>query len=269
MSQIRGTIFFAARNSGWSETYFHNAATFTSQLIADFEELVSRRLALSSDDVSIVHCRLSDDLVRRDAVPVSVPAFAAHNSGYEGNTDFTFVSALTRITASNILSRNLYLRGIPDGLTHTAIGKITDPSWVQAFNRLKSWLTTGRFCLKAIDRNLNANRPIESFTLTTGDQVVLQVTAHGLVTGQQIVVGNVRNMPSMNKVWRVTVVNANSFTLIGYPLANRNELVAGDGYFYKQIYALYPFTDMAQIRIVSHRSGRVFGQPVGRRKRRK
>lgn len=268
MAMIRFTMWFGYGKNGWSETYFHNAATFSQQLEDDCNKLLFRRMQLMGNNVEVDYARCSDDLVKRDSFPIDVANNAQGNQPWNENSDFGFVAQLAKISSTATLTRQLYIRGIPDIFTIATNGNITDANWVQKFLRMGTELKNGRWCMKSVDRTGNPNKPIEAFIKTAGDVVILQITGHGFLDGQKITVGNVRTQVGMNKQWRIKKVNDDTFSLIGYPLSTVTGVFAGDGYAYKAIYALSPFIDFSKTRITSHRAGRRFGTPVGRRKRR-
>jgi hypothetical protein len=282
MAMIRMQMFFTeegsgSRGAGWSETHYSfNKVTLTTAL-ADLQTLAEKRVQMLGNQVVCTYLRVSDDEVFNDSqvargpVPTVVGGVPFYNPAFaptvpDTAADFAYSVALVRITGdTDFYRRSLYLSGNPDVSQNINNPTPVGAAWLIAFDDWHLTMVNGSYGFKVLQQGpANPRRVITVIVLG----VITTQTPHGFVVGDLVKVSRVRgtgNLP--NGKWRVaTVPDATHFTLQGWDFANF--IYDRGGIAQKQVYVLTKDTEVFLRRFGSHRRGRPFDSPVGRRRRR-
>jgi hypothetical protein len=113
MAQYKGTIFFQAASSGWTERYFLNGSNQTSASAALLSIIVGR-LGILHVGCEIVAATISDISIRGDSLPVVGVAESGIFADATGYLDVD-VAVLVKWSVGVFTRNKTYLRGIPNG----------------------------------------------------------------------------------------------------------------------------------------------------------
>jgi hypothetical protein len=269
--RFKVNFFFQVNNAGWSETYYNTAAT-GDDLVPLVLRLGNQRSFLLADNAVFNYVRISDDEVQRDVVPFAIPSpwTIPLVTPRWGDSDQPFTALLVRLSAGALYRRPLFLRGIPDSMTHTVNGWDPTGPYITAFNRFIALLVSDGWALRVQDKDINPFKPVLGINSLVPLQ--LNVVNHGLVAGDTVRISRTRGIPvanvpysGVNGLRRVlSVQDANNFTTVAVFPTPQGQYTDG-GTVHKIALKLVRIT-LGQILRLTHRIvGRPFGQPRGRR----
>lgn len=264
----RATFFFEDSNKhGWSETIHSTKSDLTSTMAA------ARALALLRRDLLgttafLTYIRVSDDLVKRDSLIYPVPTGDQEGrTSSEIGADLANVSIVTRLSATPITRRTLYLRGLPDECV-TRSGRFTPtPTWLNRFDRWANELILNGWACRSRD-GTSPLHPIFDVTqvAATGIVTITSTEAHGITLLTPFVIRGCRGCPQVNGTWTpLTVPSATTLTI------KMNTLLlpyGGGGTVALLSYVLTNINDVKTIRASTRKTGSPFDRPLGRRRAR-
>ena len=196
--------------------------------------------------------------------------FAAnYQNGSEDDTPASHAkpySAVMALITSTSYRCRTFIRGLADQDIHGNLPLNITPSTQTKFNSWVNQLLTDNWSVQ-----VQARFP----PLLQGGKVVaatnaapIQITtdaAHGLNKGDKVFLRAVKGNKGANGTYFVDIVDATNFTMRGS--AGTGMYISG-GFWRKVFYVYVPIQTMVFEREVSHRTGRPFDSPVGRRRRR-
>jgi hypothetical protein len=264
----RVTIFFRQADYGWSENFRLSSPTYNDcQVWASGYVQVRRHIM--GQDAQIIGWRVSDDSVYRDAIVGSYNPVIENPDATGGfvawSSEQPTVCVVLRLYGSPIARRFLYIRGL------TALDTASEQAFTfNAFTQ-KNWqnylafIQTGPIVIPA---TLDTGAPPLLIINIEPKNLVVLADNTGLTVGQRVRVAGQRRRRNPVGYWTIgSLVGETSITL------NACDLPAD--YVYDgtpcnlKTYASPP-TDVAVsqvqiMRVGSHRTGRPFGAPRGRR----
>lgn len=264
-------LFFNQGQTGWSETYYSahdfDATTPFSTLLAGMRTF---RLPLSSTGVVLSAIRISDVANPRkvfvspgtSGAPFSFPTVPSN-----ADPDMPFTSALIRWSLDSGGKRITYLRGLSDALTHAKDGKITDATWVSAFQAFRNWQIANSFGGYARTPG-QALRPIADIFLVDG-KIRLSADTTGLtLPTYKMRISRLVSDPPLNGVWRAKVIGLDVLELEGSNTTRTNPPAFEAGGTITTLSVSFGFINGGdQTRFTTHRVGRPFGLLRSRRRK--
>lgn len=265
----RATFFF--RNTGaagWSETYYSTLSDPTL-LMARAKLLKDVRRGLLSHECFLSHIRVSNDDPQRDS---NLEGFSSVDSrglfpvlgDPYGNADPAFVAALVQIKATQYITGRVFLRGIPDSEDQGGGALIGSAQWQAAFADYRAELLANAWALRTLSTS-PAPAIVATLVQPGGQQIVAGTTLlpHGWTDGQLVnFTGGIGSAGARGR-HRVFATGNLAFSF------RTNKLVttyAGGMKGRAVIFRVDAITDVDYLRAVSHKVGRPFGAPRGRRR---
>jgi hypothetical protein len=181
------------------------------------------------------------------------------------NTDFPTNAALLELTAAGGYIARSWLRGLPDGIINTGGRFLPYPAWIALQGTAFGILTNAAngWSLRVLDKG-QAPKVVQDITQAG----VVTCLGHGYATNDVVRISRARNLVIANRLWRVTVTDANTFMLQGWVVPAVVTPYTGNGQVRKQVRILVQIANARFVRATEHRVGRPFGLLSGRRKRR-
>jgi hypothetical protein len=265
---FRVSIFFAQQSdlsSGWSENFWNTSADLSAV------KTVGNTLALAlntfhGNQSILTTMRISDPSKFR---LVDITRYAlAGTAPSRGNlsSDFPNTAGLLVLTgAGNYVTRQ-WIRGLPDGDIAFAGRWSPISGSVTAFGTVRGLLLSGSngWALRRQDRTV-PKKVIQAITQAG----VVTVSTHGYNTNDRIRISRCKGTFAVNKVWQIVVIDANTFSLIGFVQPVIPAVYLGNGTSQLQSAVYVGITDAKIDRATSHKTGRPFGLASGRRRVRK
>lgn len=274
MAFFRVNFLFKHPLGGWSETYFVQENSIDIAVV-DAGLLAPLRGKLLGVGADLVAARISDEGISGDSEVINNPEYTRLLP--TAISDTPWQTALCRINATSIYRRQLALRGIPDLVYEpvTPTEKTNRDLWFQSLSteflaRLRNNVANWRLnvSLRSTD---NLPRRILQIVPGVGRYVLtLNSPLTGLAVGDFVRITKIREFPSL----------AGNFPVLAFseaaPWTVDIAYTGPEGFTYKhkaQVRINMPgykaVTGASFVRFSKHNVGRFFGQPVGRRKRRR
>jgi hypothetical protein len=254
------------RSGGWSENYWNNNTDLASVITA------ANGLRFPLDNchgrqTGIPFIRISDATSFREVTILTFPLGITPpgSTPNDADSDFPTTALLLKFNGPNGYVVRQWLKGTWDGITSRGGIYSPTPTFVGNINGLVSTLTTGsnQWVLRCLDKTVPA-LPIADISQAG----VVTVPGHPYATNDRIRISRARGLTQANKIWRVTKIDANTFSLIGWIVPTVVTPYLGNGTARKQTYTFVPIVAGKVDRVTEHHVGRPFGLLVGRRKRR-
>lgn len=253
----RVTFFFAEGENGWSESVHSTLGAFSGVLAAVFK-YITARMSCCPSSVFLTHVRISDDNVFRDVYldPVALPAPGTYIGGGPGDSPWTALDV--RMTATPVVQRSLFMRGIPIGQVS---GSVYQPNakFLAAVTAFTNQLLTNGWGIKNKDRT-QQKQPIAS--VDNVGNVVLTMGIAGLTVGDTVQFLGIKRSILPKRTYIVeTVTSATVFSLRGYS----GPPIVGVGFVRKIVLLVLPLDNVVVDNTTERRVGRPFGLLRGRR----
>lgn len=263
----------------------------TEQNLSPVDKLIRAYLTLLGVDVECPYIRLSDENLIGDALPLDrtyltfnaenggalQPATSSANSSgivqvktaVDSFPDFYDTSVMVSVAASNTQKGRIFMRFIPDSIVSYPVGLKPTKLWLDAFDNFKKAVIDGKWCIKSLG-DANTFKPYKIKQITrnaSGENLTVTTQApYELAVNNTVRISRADGVGFQNGLYIIdTTPTTTTFTLQG--TAGTSLVVAKGGTVRKREYQ-YPVIKTVQFRYVTRRkSGRPFGQPVGRRPR--
>lgn len=267
---FRVTAFYEMGAWGWSENYY-TFLTDVPQVRNAAIRIVNFRLQSMPSASRHVATRVSDVAIRGDALPL--PSQGAGSAAWSATVDWGWTAILVRIlTGFPGPTGKMFLRPGPETPTGPEVPNrnVIPPAVIASLALWQSELTAP-VSAWAI-RGIAASQPtvaIKGFSLTGNLGIVTTFEVHGVNPGDLFRIGRVKGAPNrcLNGVFRAETVpttDSIGFTIV----AGATQTIGSGGFLRGQRTVFVPISSSTLIRIVSRKTGRPFGQPLGRRSRR-
>jgi hypothetical protein len=263
---FRVSFFFTQqgdRLGGWSENYWSNLSSVAGVQAAAMT-LQQALWQTKGNGVNAPYIRISQVGAFRSAFIVntnltSVPL------GNAADADISTTALLLLLTGPVPYTARQWLRGIYDNAVTLAGHYNPSAGYATVINNL--FTTLSQASNGWVLRNLNQANLKQLITAVTLPGVVT-VPGHGFATGQVIRISRTGGITGLNGTWHITVIDANTFQLIGVPAGGFVGRYTKSGTAQLQTYLYQAITGGSVLRATKHNVGRPFGQLTGRRKRR-
>lgn len=247
---------------GWSENYW-NSLSDLSAVTTAATALRTKLFLLKGYPVQLPTVRISDVANFREVktlrfADATVPSPIPDTS----SADFVDTALLLKLTASPNYVTNQWLRGIYDDQISRGGRYIPTATFTTYFNAFKGALLDGTqgWNLRRLDRTV----PKKTITGITAAGVV-SCANHGLATDDKTRISRVLSPDSLNKIWKVVRIDADTFSIVGPPAATVPATVGISTSSKRQSFVFVGITKVEIDRATKHNTGRPFGQLSGRR----
>ena len=257
----------SSKLGGWS-TNFWSSLEDLSQVRAKANDLRTLLNAVTGAQVLTPSFTISSVTAPRRIENVETPTTAVSVTEAT-DADYPSTALFFKVYGAGGYSTGQWLRGIPDqnisksgtyqpaGLYALRMGSV--------FGALKN--PSNGWALRALDKN-TAEKVIDGVALATG---IVSCPSHGY--GAAGATLNVRLMgfsspKILNKVWRITVIDSNSFKLAFWQVPTETAVTGNNPVARAQVYTFVQIGEAKVIRASSHYTGRPTGLLGGRRRRR-
>lgn len=286
---IEATLFFLYGEDGWSERYFKDGSDPTTVLPA-LVTLAEVRAAMLGKGAIINGLRCSNVDPVRDSVvsavsygtddPAQIKLPAILKGGQNAVEPWT--RALMSLTHNPTQKGRVFMGGIPEGqFLENPIRFKGGKEWDSMILGLTNAFKAGGWCFRAQHVDPAQMVRITSYTLPAASDLLVTTAAnHGLVPGDPVYIykgkqTQAANFPLPHGAFRVGAVpSATTYTLAGTGKRYFGLDAQGTALFYsaataKQRKVTYDYPTILEViplRPVSHRTGRPFDSPHGRRR---
>lgn len=265
MAMNRATLFFRDTNDhGWSETY-HTLLPTLPLALDRAKVLAYLRRQLMGGQTYNTYIRVSDDLVTRDSLIYAVPPDDQQvDSWVPGNSASANLSLVTRIQASALVRRTLYMRGIPTTVIPAAGKFVNNASFDANFRTFRTELVTQQWACRTKDRLIVVVDILEvTQNPATGVTLVRTAPNHGLVRNGGVQIRGCIGSEALNGTHAVLdTPTLTTFTVL-VPTILAGYL--GGGVAQKVGYTLVQMIDATIVQASERKAGRIFNSPRGRR----
>lgn len=253
----------ADKLGGWSENFWNNGSNFDS--------VQSNALALMNalDDVHglntlPVNIRFSVIDSPRDANQLTISVTVNAPSSTARASDIQNTAALMRLSGAPNYTTNQWIRSCHDGDVNSGGRWLPLASTTTALNKVFGLLRNAGngWCIRVQDRSVP--KLLISGATSSG---VITVNAHPYVSGQKVQITRARGTMGINGKWEIVKIDSNNFSLVGYQTPAGTPVYLGNGKVYAISKILVPINDGRIVRATSVRTGRPFGQLIGRRRK--
>lgn len=265
MSIYRATFFLNMPSSGWTETFYMDAASPTD-VAAKASALAKARIGLCGQGVAIENVRISDEAVKRDygLFPLQ---FGSESDSTDPSGHVKGFQALVVNLIHGAYRNRLYMRGIKmsDYLGDKKVN--VDSGFVSNFNNWKSRLKVDGWLMRTQKRfEPGTNYNILGATTATPSVITVQAGLAATSGDQLVVTGLKPSSMGLNSTWFCDKVDDTHFSLRG---SVGEGTYLGGGVVRKRELQYISIDDCAIIKETSRKSGKNSGQSVGRRRTRK
>ena len=251
---------------GWTENFWCGLSDLTAAT-AKAGQLRTLLDPLHGNTTFLTGCRISDAATFRDVTLLSWPLNTQNPGTSPGSvSDYPTNALLLRLTGLPNYRTQQWLKGIWDGVI--ASGGYYQPTatyqgYMQAF---LAFLTAGSnsMVLRVLDKS-QAFKPIKDITQAG----VVNCTGHGYSDNAMVRISRCRGLTQANNVWRITRIDADTFSLQGWVAPSPATPYLGNGVSRLRLYTYVPIGGGSIIRATEHAVGRPLEQLIGRRRTRR
>lgn len=254
-----------AKMGGWTENYWNSLADLSA--VQD----KANDLALSLDGLHgnttfMPAIRISDASSFRDVKLITRPGAQTPGTSAQSVSDYPTNALLLRHLGVGNYRVQQWIKGIWDSVIAQG-GYYTPNSDYQSRMltfRTKLALATNGWVLRVLDRT-QALKPIKDITQAG----VVTCTGHGYLDNAKVRISRCKGLTQANTVWRITRIDADSFSLQGWVAPNPAIPYLGGGVVRLQSYTYVSIMDSVVQRATEHAVGRPLEQLIGRRRTRR
>lgn len=267
---FRVTFFWQQQSSklgGWSENFWSSLSDVSSVQTA---ALALRTLMDNAKGAQVVcnTIRISDAATFRNVQNVLIPGASTIPTTPSNDADYPSTALQLKMKAAGNYSTTQWFRGIPDANVSNSGQYNPIPSYVSKISTIAAEITNSskQWSVRVLDRTV-LKKVVSNLAPTTG---IVTCTAHGYGPAGTTLKVRIQGFASpkvANKVWRITVIDADTFQLNFWqstsgPVSGNNPTARAQVYTYIQV------SGLEVVRATSHRTGRPIGLLGGRRRRR-
>lgn len=259
------TFFFVqqtAKSGGWSENFWNQLSDLNA-VFAKAADLGNALLGVHGHTSYITTIRYSEVGAFRRAFVQELSNTFNPQVGNGVVSDYPTTALLLRMSQDPNYVTNQWVKGIPDSQVAGGGFYLPTGSYVAAVNTLMGTLTTGAngWAMRCQDKAI----PKKAIFSISGTGVV-SVPNHGYFDGDYIRVSRVQGYTKANKIWKIQVVDANSFQLLFWVAPPTGTVMGGNPTAQKQGKTLISPQKAVFIRATEHKVGRPFATLTGRRR---
>ena len=253
----------ADRLGGWSENFWNNLTSFSA---AQTAALALQTALWNSKGNGVLgpYIRISQVGNFRSAQVINTN-LTSTATGASSDADYPTTALLLFLASTQPYFSRQWLRGNPDNQVSSGGHFTPTAGYVTLINAITNILVTASNGW--VLRNLNQGSAKQLITAVTLAGVVT-VPAHGFATGNTIRISRTGGIPGLNALWKITVIDSNTFQLVGVPVGGFTGGYTKPGTAQLQSFIYQAITGGGIARASKHNVGRPFGQLTGRRRRR-
>lgn len=225
----KATLFFNARNQGWTESWYMNGGSLTAVHTLVGSIIVQLRIPLLGVGCTLEAYR-TVDLTSPGAALFSLVAGGKPPNPLPDNRDNASNAILVRLETNDPYRRNMWLRGVPDNWIGFTAGQtpVVTPGLANRINLFALTMGVAGVGLHVISNLAATNPPIRitGLGVDASNNVVVKTAAPtAYAVGQYVRINGVRGnnlkpvppaIKGLNGIWQVIpnkVVDANTFTI--------------------------------------------------------
>lgn len=258
----------SSKLGGWSTNFWLNSddLTFTKAKAAELSDAINR---ITGAQVISPSYTISDIATFRNVENVENGAFPTVAATASTDADYPSTALNIVLTAAGNYKTGQWIRGIPDANISNSGRYVPQGAYAGKvaafFGVLQS--SSNLWAIRVLDRTVQ-KKVITGLVLATG---IVTCPAHGYGpagTTVKVRVQGFTTPKSANKVWRITVIDANSFQLNFWQVPTDTAVTGNNPTVRLQSYILIQIASGRVVRASSHYTGRPTGLLGGRRRRR-
>lgn len=262
------TYFFKLQmelEAGWSFSLFNNNTDIAPARAAALA-LLTPLDKLGGTQTIISNIRISDLTSFRSVSLLSTTITPDADLTQSNSSDYATTAVLLKVSGPGGYLARMWYRGVPDNIIRGAGRFNPTAAWLGYFSTMRGVLLSGsnQWSLRVLDKTV-PKKIVQAVT----QQGVCTVTGHGYATNSKVRISRGKGLTQINKVWRITSIDPNTFSLQGWvdPLVNTPYLGNATAQLQSPIFV--PIVDVETVRASSHKTGRPFGLLGGRRRTRR
>jgi len=249
---------------GWGMSFW-NSVGDKAAVIAEARRLRDDFSGLHGRSVRFPRFRVSDPTDSRAAEVVEIPSTTNNSVGTNDHADYPTNAVNIVLRAGEFYRASCWIRGVIDG--NVALGGFFVGGGVfdTFFARFRARLLTAsnNWSLYPLDR-LQERKPIKSITIAG----VVSVPGHGYPDNAIVRIGRVVSPAVANDEWRITFIDADTFSLVGWVPTAVAPVVKKSSYVKRQVHTFVPINEVKTPFATKKNVGRPFGLLSGRQKSR-
>jgi len=262
------TFFFqqqSALTGGWSENFWNSALDLTQALAAS-NALVPLLQNLHGDQTIMTNARISESPAFRAATLYSIIEAADPDLSKATTSDYPTTALLFLLTNGAQYITRQWIKGLPDNIVRQSGRYDPVATYIPKANAFFAAILTpaNGWVMRVLDKAI-PKKIVQAIT----QQGVCTVTGHGYNTNAKVRISRAKNLKQANGIWRITNIDADTFSLQGWVEPTVATPYLGNGTVQLQSYIFVPPTTAKFDRATSHRVGRPFGLLGGRRRSRR
>lgn len=270
MAVYKATYIFNTGRQGWTETFYLDRATRVAAYNSAAQVGLVRALMMGKGAV-LEAIRTSDVIIPGDSDYVVVGNLG-EDVVLADNRDLPETAWLIRADSAGLYRRMVYMRGLPDDWTRW--NQVTSTwlpvaEFVQAFGAWSNEALNQDFKIQAISKvDAAVNQKVVSNAAADGTGVTYTATAHGYAVNDKVKVSRLQGTGAKyaNRVGIIDVVAANTFHFLAPDAVGQAILISKPGIARRQQIIYVSINSFTMLRPVSHKTGRAFFVPRGRRR---
>jgi len=261
--------FFSTQQStlqgGWSENFWSSKLDLPACITAA-QALRTKLDNLHGDQTVTPYIRISDSATFRDVKLIEIPTTPVATLTLATTSDYPSTALLLKMTSAENYVTRQWIRGLPDNIIRESGRYRPVAAYLADFNAFIAVLTSGGngWSMRVLDRTV-PKKVVQNITAAG----VVTVLAHGYAANAKVRISRAKGLTQANSVWRVTPVDADTFSLQGWVTDNPSPVYLGNGEVRLQTYVLKAIANVEVVRSSAHKTGRPFGLLGGRRRTRR
>lgn len=255
----------SARLGGWSENFW-NSGNDIATVRTRAANLWPLLVACHGAQAFSPRFRVANALANRDSQLFSDPTAAARPvDANNPDGDFPTTSLQISMRRADGSGTHMWMKGLQDEIIVQGGRYIAAGVFAVKFPQLVGMLenVNNGWSLYKLD-NAEPKMPITSVS-TAG---VVVCPAHGFTPPNKIRISRVKNVPGVNKIWKFTVLSADSIQLLNWTPYTGTVYDFGDGVAQEQVYLTSQVNEVQVVQATKHNIGRPLNAFIGRRKAR-
>ncbi len=249
---------------GWTENFW-SSLTDLGQCTTNAADLGNALARIHGNTTAWTRTRISDALNPRNVMLVTGPAYTTGVGDPTRVSDYAAVAGLLVSQGFGNYPVRQWLKGLWDSATNTG-GFWNPPSNMTGYlNAFYGLLTNSKsaWCLRVLDRT-QLQKPIQGIS----NAGVVTCMTHGYSNNNLVRISRAKGLAYANGLWKIVVIDANTFSLVGFIANTALPPYTGGGVVRLQSYIFTPIISTQIVRATKHNVGRPLGQLIGRRRKR-
>lgn len=251
----------SAKMGGWTENFWSNLGSIPA-VDAEVQLLQPALDSLHGNTSFMTGVRISNALNFRDVLTRDIPIPPGPFIAAGSESDYPTSALLYALMGTGQYKTVQWLRGIWDPIVRNGGYYQPTASFLTNLGLFRGRMLNAAngWCIRVADRTIPF-RPIKDISQAG----VVQVTGHGYADNSKVRISRCKGLTQANQIWRITRIDADSFSLQGWVQPNPAQPYLGNGVARQQVLIFVPVTGLSVVRATEHKVGRPLGQLSGRR----